>query len=50
MGGTVVVLLHEHGILWNTGGKIKLKICECIGFDRRMDLLSAYMGSVGRMV
>ncbi len=26
MGGIVVVLLREHRMLWNTGGKIKLKI------------------------
>ncbi len=44
MGGIVVVLLREHGMLWNTGGKkIKLNIlCACIGFGRCMDLVSAW--------
>ncbi len=42
MGGIVVVLLSEHGMLWNTGGKVKLKICARIGFGRRMDLVSAW--------
>ncbi len=32
MGGIVIVLLREHGMLWNTGGKIKLKICACMCF------------------
>ncbi len=38
----MVVLLREHGMLWNTGGKIKLKICACIGFGRRVDMVSAW--------
>ncbi len=25
MGGIVVVLLREHGMLWNTGGKTQVK-------------------------
>ncbi len=32
MGGTVVVLLREHGMLWNTGGKNQVKKGACIGF------------------
>ncbi len=38
----MVVLAREHGMLWDTAGKIKLKICACIGFGRRMDLVSAW--------
>ncbi len=45
MGGIVVVLLHEHGMF-----AVRKKICACIGFGRRMDLVSTCMGSVGHMV
>ncbi len=48
MGGIVVVLLHEHGMLWSTGGKNQvINMCmhrvwsthgfgECMGLVRRM--------------
>ncbi len=42
MEGIVVALLREHGMLWNTGGKNQVKICACIGFGRRMDMVSAW--------
>ncbi len=41
--GIVVVLLCEHG---TREEKIKLKICACIGFGRRMDLVSAWVGGM----
>ncbi len=49
MGGIVVVLLREHGMSWNTGGKNQVKnmcmhrVCSMHGFGE-------CMGSVGRMV
>ncbi len=47
MGGIVVVLLCEHGMLWNTGGQLKNmcmhRVWSTHGF-------SECMGSVGRMV
>ncbi len=42
MGGIVVVLLREHGMLWNTGGKNQVKICACIGLGGFMDLVSVW--------
>ncbi len=39
MGGIVVARLSEHGM---RGGKNQVKICACIGFGRRMDLVSAW--------
>ncbi len=50
MGGIVVVLLCEHGMLWNTGGKNQV---ENMGVNRVWSTQLGFgecMGSVGCMV
>ncbi len=49
MGGIVVVLLREHGMLWNTGGKNQVKNM-CMHRVWSTHGFGECMGSVGRMV